>query len=259
MQTFNDPTVTNTDEFGWSVAIDAGNVLIGAPLDGTNGAGVGQAHLFVPEPSTLIAGLDIKPGSDPNSVNLKSRGVLPVAILTTDDFDALQVDLTTILFGDPNGSSIAPLRSGEEDVNDDGLIDLTLKFSMRDLVDTGALGGMSMEAILTGLTFDGDMFEGMDSLRIVPPGDANNDLVVDAADFTIWADNFGLADSELTDGDFNGDNLVDAADLTIWIDNFGQGVSAPLSAVSSVPEPSTFVLAAMGVAALFGYARRRRR
>jgi hypothetical protein len=31
--------------------------------------------------------LRIKPGSDPKSINLGSRGVLPVALLTTDDFD----------------------------------------------------------------------------------------------------------------------------------------------------------------------------
>lgn len=33
--------------------------------------------------------VDIKPGSTPNSINLKSRGVVPVAVLTTGDFDAI--------------------------------------------------------------------------------------------------------------------------------------------------------------------------
>lgn len=64
-QTFDDPTVTNGDFFGRSVAIDGGSVLVGAPNDDTKGPFVGQAHLFtaaatVPEPATLtllIAGL----------------------------------------------------------------------------------------------------------------------------------------------------------------------------------------------------------
>ena len=53
-QTFNDPTVTGSDQFGRSVAIDGNNVLIGAFGDDTNGGSVGQAHLFTPEPSTFL-------------------------------------------------------------------------------------------------------------------------------------------------------------------------------------------------------------
>ncbi len=43
-QTFDDPAVTVHDRFGFSVAIDGNNVLIGASLDDTNGPDVGQAH-----------------------------------------------------------------------------------------------------------------------------------------------------------------------------------------------------------------------
>ena len=42
-QTFDDPTITSSDIFGSSVAIDGNNVLIGAPRDETNGSHVGQA------------------------------------------------------------------------------------------------------------------------------------------------------------------------------------------------------------------------
>jgi hypothetical protein len=44
--TFDDPTVTNQDNFGTSVDIDSDNFLIGARFDDTNGINVGQAHLF---------------------------------------------------------------------------------------------------------------------------------------------------------------------------------------------------------------------
>ena len=58
--TFDDPTITTADQFGFSLALDGNNVLIGANGDDTNGSQVGQAHLFsaglaaVPEPSTLL-------------------------------------------------------------------------------------------------------------------------------------------------------------------------------------------------------------
>ena len=58
--TFDDPTITTADQFGFSLALDGNNVLIGAVTDDTNGGQVGQAHLFsaslaaVPEPSTLL-------------------------------------------------------------------------------------------------------------------------------------------------------------------------------------------------------------
>jgi len=40
--------------------------------------------------------IDIKPGSDQNTINLRSKGVIPVAILSSEDFDATNVDPTTV-------------------------------------------------------------------------------------------------------------------------------------------------------------------
>jgi hypothetical protein len=44
--TFNDPTITSTDEFGYSVALNGGRVLVGAYRDDTQGFEVGQAYLY---------------------------------------------------------------------------------------------------------------------------------------------------------------------------------------------------------------------
>ncbi|MHC4306065.1 MAG: hypothetical protein ACYTFF_18495, partial [Planctomycetota bacterium] len=41
--------------------------------------------------------LDIKPGSCPNSFNRKSNGVLPVALVGTDEFNVMDVDLGSVL------------------------------------------------------------------------------------------------------------------------------------------------------------------
>jgi len=133
-----------------------------------------------------LALVDIKPGSFPNSVNLKSKGVLPVAILSTDDFDVNDVDIDTLLFGDPllidnGGTAVGPLRSAYEDVSGDGLLDLTLKFSTADLVEYDALGPDTIEGLLTGALLDGTPFTGMDAIRIVPPNGSNrNSLQISA-------------------------------------------------------------------------------
>ncbi len=121
--------------------------------------------------------IDIKPGSSPSPINLKSKGVLPVAILSTEEFDATQVDIETLLFGDPlliadGKTPVSPLRGNYDDVNDDGLMDLTLKFSMRDLVANEVIGSMTVEGYLAGQAYDGTEIAGRETVRIVPAGSA---------------------------------------------------------------------------------------
>jgi hypothetical protein len=108
--------------------------------------------------------VDIKPGSDPNSINLKSKGVIPVAILTTEDFDALTVDEDSVLFG-PAEAEKRHKRAHVEDVDDDGDLDLVLHFRTQD---TGIAPG-DTEACLIGQTYDGVPIMGCDSVRTVPP------------------------------------------------------------------------------------------
>jgi hypothetical protein len=114
-----------------------------------------------PPPPVIDVDIDIKPGSDPNSINLKSRGVVPVAVLTTDDFDATTVDPVTVLFADAS-----PLRWTREDVDGDGDTDLLFHFRTQELT----LDGDSAEATLTGETTDGTQIEGTDAVNIVPNG-----------------------------------------------------------------------------------------
>ncbi|MCH8839506.1 MAG: SBBP repeat-containing protein [Planctomycetes bacterium] len=185
---------TSSDDCSHGVSADGlGNVYIsGTTLGSLGGTNAGNADAFIakfsdPIPEPLILALvDIKPGSVPNSVNLKSKGVLPVAILGTDEFDVTEVKFDTLRFGDPlligNGTTgVRPLRSALEDVSGDGLLDLTLKFSTADLVEYGALGPDTIEGLLTGALFDGTLFEGMDSIRIVPPkGSKGNNLQISA-------------------------------------------------------------------------------
>ncbi|MFH1484554.1 MAG: Ig-like domain-containing protein, partial [Chloroflexota bacterium] len=105
--------------------------------------------------------IDIKPGSSPNSINLGSRGVVPVAILTTSAFDAAAVDPSTVVF-----AGASPVRWVMEDVvPHDGKLDMLLHFKTEDL----NLTETSTSATLSGKTLDGLDIEGTDSVRIVPP------------------------------------------------------------------------------------------
>ena len=108
--------------------------------------------------------IDIKAGSYPNSINVNSRGVIPVVILTSDDFDALTADADSVLFG-PAEAEKRHKRAHVEDVDHDGDLDLVLHFRTRE---TGIAPG-DTEACVIGQTHDGVPITACDFVRTVPP------------------------------------------------------------------------------------------
>jgi hypothetical protein len=116
---------------------------------------------FSDAPSADVVDIDVKPGSDPNAVNLKSKGVIPVAVLGSVDFDATLVDFSTVAFG-PGAAS--PVHDGHvEDVNGDGFFDTVLHFKTQE---TGIQCG-DIEATLTGETFGGEAITDSDTIKTV--------------------------------------------------------------------------------------------
>lgn len=110
--------------------------------------------------SVIPVDIDIKPGSDVNPVNTKSKGVIPVAVLSTVDFDATDIDVSTVTFG-PNGATEFHGKAHFEDVNGDGLDDLVLHFKTQE---SGIVNG-DTEACIAGALNDGTAIEGCDNIQ----------------------------------------------------------------------------------------------
>jgi len=135
--------------------------------DGLSGS---DAAMITVEPKVIA--LDITPGGDPNPVNLRSRGVLPVAILGSATFDVTRVDVSALTLGNRRGpeASVAENPDGSyqastEDVNSDGVPDLVAKFSVPDLVANGDLTEASSSLTVGGLLADGcTVFTGEDAV-----------------------------------------------------------------------------------------------
>ena len=118
--------------------------------------------------------IDIKPGSYPNAINKNGKGVIPVAILGSADFDVSQIKVSTLSFG---GLVVRVKGNGQpqcsiEDVSGDfttpegapdGYPDLVCQFI--DDTTTWVVG--DGEATLTGQLLDGTPFEGSDSIKVV--------------------------------------------------------------------------------------------
>ncbi len=108
--------------------------------------------------------IDIKPGDDTNTINPASRGRIAVAILGSDVFDVLDVDVATLAFGPAGGAPADNPGSELIDVNDDGLTDLVSYYHTEE---SGIAFG-DMQACVTGETLDAILFEGCDEIGTVP-------------------------------------------------------------------------------------------
>ena len=110
--------------------------------------------------------IDISPADGTNTIDLLGMETIPVAILSSGDFDAPKdVNPATLNFGPTGGeqSLVNCARKGK-DVNGDGLRDLVCTFS------TKAAGFQcgNTEGVLKGKTKAGTVIEGRDLVRIVP-------------------------------------------------------------------------------------------
>jgi hypothetical protein len=129
----------------------------------------------------LMVDVDVKPEDCPNPLNVKAKGILPIAILGTEDFDVSEIDPSTVTL-----AGVSPVRWSWEDVTSppvdipgedcecvevetpDGFIDLALKFKNVEVI--AALGevmdGEIIQLEVEGELFDGTLIKGKDCVTI---------------------------------------------------------------------------------------------
>jgi beta-glucanase (GH16 family) len=112
-----------------NVILSNPEIAAGDPL-ALPGQGAYEGVLSVTAP--LRVDIDVKPGDSDGSLCNSGKGVVPVALLTTDDFDATTVDHSTVMLGDAyethvNKKTGVPQRH-VEDVDGDGDADLVFHF-----------------------------------------------------------------------------------------------------------------------------------
>ena len=144
----------------------------------------GGSHSLAIVSKALSVDIDIRPASCFNPLNLRSNGILPVAVLGTEDFDVNDIDIASVRL-----AGVAPFRSNYQDLTGppsddpngcgctmtcpDGYTDLILKFRIPELAEalTDIYGqivrGDELELTITGELHDGSMIEGLDYITVV--------------------------------------------------------------------------------------------
>ncbi len=107
------------------------------------------------------------------------------------------------------------------------------------------------------LRFDDLTYTGVEVSIPNVNGDYSGNLVVDAADYTVWRDTVGATGPDLpADGD--GNLVVDQADYDYWKTRFGNTSASVAVAAGAVPEPATVISVIVGLLACGGVLRGKR-
>ena len=114
---------------------------------------------FVPQPAgPTVVEIDIRPGRYPNTINLKRRKNIWVAVLSSENFDATTIDPASVRIG-PAGAGINA-NPRVVDIDGDQADDLKLRFKVSEI----GISCGDTELSLSASTFDGTEIAGTDSI-----------------------------------------------------------------------------------------------
>ncbi|MBN2592819.1 MAG: hypothetical protein JXA81_04865 [Sedimentisphaerales bacterium] len=148
--------------------IESAYFYISYPADG-NGAAIDDLIFEQIGSCVQQVEINIRPYCQHNIICLRSWGTVPVAILSSEDFDATTVDPATVELA---GAGVAYwdifdiFLACERDVNRDGLVDLFCRVEIKD-IDPGQI--VDGYAFLSGSTYDGQEIEGSDEVILIEP------------------------------------------------------------------------------------------
>jgi 6-phosphogluconolactonase (cycloisomerase 2 family) len=149
--------------------ISQGGLLIAAhsPIKTGRPQGLLSLTAFPTKVCATHVAIDIKPGTSTNPINIKGKGKIPVAILSSPDFDAPRmIEISTMTFGETgNERSLAFCDSAEVDVNGDGLQDLICHFN----IQASRFHNGDTKGVLKAKTVDNRNIEAVDAIHVVGP------------------------------------------------------------------------------------------
>jgi len=152
-------------EFWW--VFDSWTGDVANPLSASTTVTMDTDKIVTAHFKEIIVPIDIRPNSDPNLLYLNSKGMLPVAILGTEGFDAMTVDPDTVKL---QGIKADSYRI--KDVDHDGYKDMLVYFENEDVVAT--LGtveiGDEIILLLIGELSDDTPIAGEDTVVIAQKG-----------------------------------------------------------------------------------------
>jgi len=164
----------------------------------------------------------------PNVLNLRSNARYITAFIELpSSYNVMDIDVPSILMNHtiPVDSS-APAVIGDYD--SDGIPDLMVKLNRTAVLEFILSKGIkygNVTLTISGIAYDGIMFEGSDIVRVKMLGDVNADGKVDVKDVSAAGLAYGsyLWHSRWNpDADENEDGKIDARDLSLVARNFGK-------------------------------------
>jgi hypothetical protein len=115
-------------------------------------------------PPVKTVDVDIKPGSVKNPFNVKSEGILPVAISGSVDLQVSKIVSSSVKL-----AGIVPVRYAIADIQGDGYPDLVFHFRDQDIASVlaGKANGEVVPLELAGKLLDDTAIKGADSVTVI--------------------------------------------------------------------------------------------